>query len=76
MSPAWQVDSLPLSHQGSPLSNIFKGHGIITIFPLKSKIIKVIKIKIIIKTKIIKVIVDSFNLSYITVQSEDCLYLS
>ena len=70
------MDSLPLSHQGSPLSKIFKGHRIITISPLKSKVIKVIKIKIIIKTKIIKVIVDSFNLSYITVQSEDCLYLS
>ena len=72
----WQVDSLPLSHQGSPLSNIFKGHGIITIFLLKIKIIKVIKIKIIIKAKVIKVAVNSFNLSYTTVQSEDCLYLS
>ena len=24
MSPAWQADSLPLSHQGSPISYILK----------------------------------------------------
>ena len=65
-----------MSHQGSPLSNIFKGHGIIIIFPLKIKIIKVIKIKIIIKTKIIKVTLNSLNLSYTTVQIKDSLYLS
>ena len=38
MSPALQVDTLPLSHQGSPKKTLLSSHPLSTLAPRKSQI--------------------------------------